>query len=367
MSLEQTSTASTTRQGDAGYTPPTALLLINLGTPEAPTPSAVRHYLRELLGDARVLDLPWIPRQLLLNAAILPFRPKRSAAQYRAIWQAEGSPLMVHSRALERALQARLPHLTVKLAMRYGKPSLRAVIRDIEYAGAERVILAPLYPQHASASTGSALELAYAELGRLRRVPALSVLPEFFSEPRFLDAVAAVFRENIPSTSFDHVLFSYHGLPLHQVQATVSPHHRCEGVAGAACCAQLGLHNSSCYRAQCIATTEHLARRLGVMGRSSTSFQSRLGSARWLLPNTEQHLVELARSGVRRLVVACPSFVADCLETLEEIGHRARATFLAAGGESLRLVPCVNGHPTFVEAIAHWVERRLLQEQPNDA
>jgi ferrochelatase len=336
----------------------TAVVLINIGTPDAPETGPVRRYLREFLSDPRVIDLPALLRALLLNLVILPFRPKRSAAAYRKVWTEAGSPLLVHARALERGLQARLPLIKTVTAMRYGSPSIAAAIEELVQAHCDQVVLVPLYPQHASASTGSALEACYRALGALPRVPSVTVLPELFNDPGFIGAICARFNDAVATQPFDHVLFSYHGLPLSQVQQTVVPSHRCLGADGASCCDSLTEANSSCYRAQCIATTRMLAASLELHS-FSTSFQSRLGRAQWLLPNTEDHLRVLRSKGVSRLAVVCPSFVADCLETVEEIGVRAREQWTALGGASLTLVPCLNAYPKWIEALASAIERRL--------
>ncbi len=350
-----------------------AVILINVGTPDAPTTAAVRQYLDEFLGDPRVLDTSALSRWFLLNLVILPFRSPKSAKQYASIWDNRGSPLLFHTTDLAEKLRARLPGVDVIVGMRYGNPSLKGALEQAAQAGASRIVLAPMFPQYASASTGTALELAYGVLGKLPRVPDVSVVPPFFDDAGFLDSVAATVRESLTSTTaemtkagvgrkeigaaidkrVDHVLFSYHGLPLHQVQAV---HPTCQGNED--CCAALGPQNASCYRAQCMSTTRALVARLGIT-RFSTSFQSRLGRAVWLLPNTERVLAELAEGGVKRLAVVCPSFVADCLETVEEIGVRARKTFTEAGGTELHFIPCVNAREDFADAVSAMVNRAL--------
>jgi protoporphyrin/coproporphyrin ferrochelatase len=340
--------------------PKPVVILMNVGTPEAPTTGAVRRYLKEFLSDPRVLDMPALLRWLLLRIVILPFRSSRSAALYRSIWTAEGSPLLIHTRRLADKLRARVPQADIVVAMRYGAPSLGAAIDEVARRGATQVVLAPLYPQYASASTGTALEEAYRLLGRLPRVPDVAVLPPFFDDEGFVGSFAATFEEATNGSdrsgppAFDHVLFSYHSVPLRQVQQV---HPTCAG--DDACCATLGPANASCYRAQCLATTRALARRLGLEGRVpfSTSFQSRLGRAVWLGPSTESTLTRLGERGVKRLAVLCPSFVSDCLETVEEIGVRAKETFQAAGGEELIAVPCPNERDDIADALAELLFR----------
>jgi ferrochelatase len=333
------------------------VVLMNVGTPDAPTTPAVRRYLRQFLSDPRVLDMNAVGRFLLLNLVILPLRPRKSAAAYREVWTPQGSPLLVHTQALAGRVASLLPDARVLVGMRYGNPSLPAAVDEIARLGVQRVVLVPLFPQYASASTGTALQEAFRLLGRLSAVPAVSVVPPFFDDDAFLDVVAAKVTA-ATTTPVDHVLFSYHGLPVHQVQKTAVGGHTCGGDDDAGCCARLHDGNAACYRAQCQATTRALVRRLGLTdGAWSTSFQSRLGRARWLLPNTEDAIVALAKAGRRRIAVVCPSFVSDCLETLEEIGVRARELFRAHGGDDLVAVPCVNDDDGFAAAVAGYVRR----------
>jgi ferrochelatase len=336
---------------------PTGVLLVQLGTPDAPEPGAVRRYLREFLGDPRVLDVPAPARFALLYGAILPRRPRASARAYRAIWTAAGSPLLVHSRAFADALAKELGDgFRVALGMRYGAPSLVAAVESLAAARAARVVVLPLFPQYAASSTGSALERALALLGRRWNVPAVASVPPFFDDPGFVAAAAAVARPALEAARPDHVLFSYHGLPERQVRRSDASGGHC--LARADCCDAPGAALAFCYRAQCFATSRALVAALGLdPARASTSFQSRLGRTPWIRPYTDEVLPELAARGVRRLAVLCPSFVADCLETLEEIGLRGRAQWRAEGGEELALVPCVNATPAWVSAAAALVRR----------
>jgi ferrochelatase len=327
------------------------VVLVNVGTPQAPTVPAVRAYLREFLGDPFVIDLPGPARWLLLNLVILPFRPSKSTHAYQAIWTPDGSPLLVNSQAQARALAARLPEAEVVLAMRYGLPSLRAAVEHLRARGVTDVTLVPMYPQEASATTGTTVK-AFGEAS-----PGARVLPAFFAAPGFVGAVASNVRETVARSGAEFVLFSYHGLPVRQVARICQT--SCDGVKGLAGeCPPLGPANASCYRAQCYATTAAVAREAGVLARCSTSFQSRLKGASWLSPFTDDTLTALGQRGVKRLAVACPSFVADCLETLEEIGLRGAETFLAAGGEHLELVPAVNAAPAFIDTLAELLRAR---------
>ncbi|MGN6106220.1 MAG: ferrochelatase [Kofleriaceae bacterium] len=332
------------------------LLLINLGTPDEPTAPAVRRYLREFLGDPRVLDMNALGRAMLLNLVILPTRPAKSAHAYRAIWDPErGSPLMYHSQDLAAAVAARLgASWRVELAMRYGRPSIPDGLAALERAGVDRIVVLPLFPQYASSSTGTAVARVMELAGERWNVPALDVVPAFYDDPGFLDAFAAVAAPVLADAHPDHVLFSYHGLPVRQIEKTDTTGAHC--FKSETCCESLA--NPHCYRAQCFATTRGLASRLELPpDRYTVCFQSRLGRTPWIQPFTDVELDRLARAGTKRLAVLCPAFVADCLETVEEIGIRARAQWQAAGGEELVLVPSLNATPRWVEAVAAIAER----------
>lgn len=337
---------------------PVGVLLVNLGSPEAPTPRAVRRYLREFLGDPRVLDIPALPRRVLLETTILPTRPRASAEAYAKIWTPEGSPLLVHGRALRDALAKRLGEgFVVELAMRYGVPAIAPALDRLARADCRKIVVVPLFPQYASASTGSALEAVYRAAGARWNVPPLEAVDSFYDDPGFIAALAAVARAIPEERRPDHLLLSYHGLPERQIRKSDASGAHC--FASNACCEAIGPANRACYRAQCAATSRALARTLGIRDEDWTlSFQSRLGRTPWIRPYTDEILPYLRDRGVRRLAVMCPSFVADCLETLEEIGIRAREQWLALGGEDLVLVPCLNAHPAWVDAVGAWVQQR---------
>lgn len=328
------------------------VLLINLGTPASPEVADVRRYLREFLSDPRVLDLPALGRWLLLYGVILPFRPRASAAAYRKIWRPEGSPLLVESRAFVERLRAELgPGYVVELAMRYGEPAIRDALERLLAADVARVLVVPLFPQYASASFGSAAEAALRTAAGREVVPPLELLGPFYDDPGFLESFAAVTRRALAGFDAEHLLVSFHGLPERQVLKADPTGRHC--LASPDCCDRIGPANRLCYRAHCFATARALARALGwPESRWSVSFQSRLGRTPWLRPYTDQVLPELRERGVRRVAVVCPAFVADCLETLEEIGLRAREQWLGLGGEELRLVPSLNAEPRWVTSVA---------------
>jgi protoporphyrin/coproporphyrin ferrochelatase len=337
----------------------TGVLVINLGTPDAPSPSKVRAYLRQFLSDPRVIDINPLGRWLLLNLFILPFRPRKSAAAYEKIWTADGSPLLLHTKAFAERLQAALPaeSFRVEFAMRYGNPSIPARLDALLGQSVDRILLFPMYPQYASSSTGSSLACAFRHLAGRWNVPPVRVVPPFFQEAGFIDAIAALGRPHLGSLRPDHILFSYHGLPERQIRRSESLEGHCLK-ADDACCAAIGFKNQYCYRAQCFETTRRLAARLELApGSYTTAFQSRLGRTPWIKPYADLAIQDLARQGKKRLLVFEPSFTADCLETLEEVGLRASASFLQGGGEKLVLVPSLNAEPAWVAAARDMVLR----------
>jgi ferrochelatase len=322
----------------------TGLLLLNLGTPDAPTTPAVRRYLREFLSDPRVIDINPIGRALLLNLIILPFRPAKSAAAYRKVWnETTGSPLLMHSRALAAGVQAQLGAAwKVELGMRYGNPSIASALEALR--GCDRIVVIPLFPQYAASSTATAVARVMELAQQTWDVKPIEFVGAFYAQPKFLDAFATVARPVLDDAKPDHVLFSFHGLPERQIRK--SGDAKC--LASPSCCERTP--PATCYRAQCFATARELAARLAIVD-YTVCFQSRLGRTPWITPHTDVVVEELAKAGKRRLAVFCPAFVADCLETLEEIGLRLTEQWRAAGGEALTLVPSLNATPAWVDAV----------------
>lgn len=338
------------------------LLLVNLGTPDAPTTAAVRRYLAEFLSDLRVIDMNPIGRFLLLHLIILRVRPKKSAHAYRQIFTERGSPLLYHGQDLLPLVAERLgAGFQVELAMRYGSPSIAAAFERFRAAGVDRVVVLPLYPQFASSSSGSTLEAVYREASKAWNVPHVSAIEPFYDHRAFIGAFAERGRESLGAFAPDHVLFSFHGLPERHVHKSDDTGGHC--LASESCCDRMGPENRNCYRAQCFATARALAAELDV-AEYSVCFQSRLGRVPWIRPYTDHVLDQLARAGKKRLAVFCPAFVADCLETLEEIGMRAKQQFLAAGGEALELVPSLNSSPTWADAVAQLVREHTQGRGP---
>lgn len=319
------------------------ILLVNLGTPNSPKPKDVKRYLKEFLTDKRVIDLPFIQRHLLVQGVIIPKRYKESAKLYESIWTKEGSPLLVYGKKVEILLQEKLGEgFDVKLAMRYQNPSIESGLAALR--GCQKLIILPLFPQFASASTGSVYQKVFEILSKWEIIPELHMISNYANHPALIEAFATRGREKEIET-FDHILFSYHGLPEHQVQKADRT-GRCLKISD--CCEK----NPSCYSAQCFATTKGIVANLKIPeGKWSQCFQSRLGKDPWLKPYAATVLEKLATDGKKKVLVFCPAFVADCLETLEEIEGQYQKDFKASGGEILELVKGLNDHPKWIEAL----------------
>jgi ferrochelatase len=323
------------------------ILLMNLGSPDSTAVPDVRKYLREFLMDKRVLDAPYPIRFGVVEFGILPKRPKQSAEAYKSIWTAEGSPLIVTGRKLRDAVQARAA-VPVELAMRYQSPSVEEAVESLGRRGVTDIILLTLFPHYAMSSYETAVEKVRATVRRQGNME-VQVIEPFYDHPAYLAALTAS-AEDYLSRDYDHLLFSFHGLPERHMRKADPTGAHC--MMTPECCETPSPAHKTCYRAQCFKTAREFVRITGVPeGKYSVAFQSRLGREPWLRPYTDFELIRLAESGVKRLLVICPAFVADCLETLEEIQIRGRASFLAAGGESLLQIPCLNLHPKWIDAV----------------
>jgi ferrochelatase len=312
------------------------VLIVNLGTPDAPEPGAVRRYLRAFLSDRRVVEIPPLVWQPILRGIILNVRPRRSARAYAEIWTDEGSPLAVHTRDTARALAGAFgPDVTVDWAMRYGNPAIADRLAALRAAGCERILIAPLYPQYCGATTATVNDAVFALLARQRWQPAVRTLPPYFDDPAYIDAVAAQVRRQVAALDFtpDLLLASFHGMPQ-RTQALGDP-----------------------YYDQCVETARLLAQALGRP--VDISFQSRFGRAKWLGPATDSVLRELPAKAVRNVAVFTPGFSADCLETLEEIAMRGRDDFLRAGGANFAFLPCLNATATAISLYTDLLRREL--------
>jgi len=322
------------------------VLLVNLGSPDSPSVSDVRKYLREFLMDSRVLDAPFLVRSFVVYGCILPFRPKQSAEAYHKIWQPEGSPLVITSKHVQAALQKRVP-VTVELAMRYQNPSIESAVRALQQQGVTDLLLIPLFPHYAMSSYETAVERVKEVLARRAPGMALTVVPPFYDHPDYIEALAASAAEHL-SRGYDHLLFSFHGLPERHMRKADPTCSHC--LVAENCCEATNPAHATCYRAQCFKTAEAFVKKAGVT-KYSVAFQSRLGRDPWLKPYTDHELLRLPKDGIKNLLVICPAFVSDCLETLEEIAMRGRETFLEAGGKEFALIPCLNEHPLWIATL----------------
>jgi protoporphyrin/coproporphyrin ferrochelatase len=319
------------------------VLLSNLGTPDAPTPSALRRYLRQFLSDPRVVERNRLLWWFVLRLIVLPRRPRHSAALYQRVWTPDGSPLLIISRSQARALEAELNRdepgrFKVALGMRYGSPSLASAVQELRDWGADRLLLFPMYPQYAGATTGSTYDEVFRLLSELRFVPTLRVVPPYYEHPAYIEALAESVRESTARLSQppDKIVVSFHGIPQRYVDS------------------------GDPYASHCEATAQLLAARVGwENGAHLMSYQSRAGRQVWLRPYTDEVLAELGRTGVRHVMVICPGFVADCLETIDEIGYVGLQQFRAAGGETLHLVEGLNDRPCWIAAMSEIVREQL--------
>ena len=334
------------------------VLLINLGSPDSPSVSDVRKYLREFLMDPRVLDVPWLVRWCVVHLAILPRRPALSAEAYRKIWTKEGSPLVVISRNVQRELQRRVGGgLVVELAMRYQSPDIGSAIARLRGQGVTDLLVVPLFPHYAMSSFETAAVRAQEIAARLAPEMRLKVAEPFFNDPGYIAALVAS-AEDFLKADYDHLLFSFHGLPERHLRKADPTGGHC--LATPDCCETPNPAHRTCYRAQCFATVRAFTEAAGVPAHKySVSFQSRLGRDPWLKPHTDFELSRLAGNGVKKLLVICPAFVSDCLETLEEIAMRGRGVFLEAGGGDFALIPCLNEHPRWLDALEKLTRENL--------
>ncbi len=338
------------------HSPKTGVLLVNTGSPDAPEAPEVRRYLRQFLSDPRVIDIAPLSRWFLLNFIILPRRPKESAAAYKSVWTDRGSPLIVISEDFRDALRAALPDRLIEIGMAYGRPSVPQALDTLLDQGVRRIVVAPMFPQYASATVGAVLELTYKTAASKPNVTALSVVAPFYEEPEFLDAWAAVARPQLADFNADHILFSYHGLPERQIFKCDPTGNHCLNHDD--CCERYRDANPDCYRAHCFATTRGIVERLGLANEGYTvAFQSKLGRENWLTPAADQTIVRLAQSGIKRLAVLSPAFVADCIETIEELGIRGKESFLENGGEAFEMISSLNSHPDWVAGFASILRR----------
>jgi protoporphyrin/coproporphyrin ferrochelatase len=334
----------------------TAILLTNLGSPDSTSVPDVRRYLREFLMDERVIDVPWWWRNILVKGIIVPFRAPKSAAAYRSIWTPKGSPLIEITRKLTQLVHE-ATGLPTYMSMRYGQPRPGEVLQRIakEHPGLETLVMLPLYPHYAMSSYETAVVQVQEEHRKGGFSFSLKIVQPYYEDPSYIQSLANSLRPYLQDP-YDHFLVSYHGIPERHLRKTDPT--GCHCLSTSDCCNTPSEAHATCYRHQVFRTTELVTRALGVPAeKHSVSFQSRLGSDPWLQPYTAKELEELPGRGIKRLVIACPAFVSDCLETLEEIQEEGREIFMEAGGESFVVAPCLNLHPDWVRTITILVDK----------
>lgn len=331
------------------------VLLMNLGSPDSTEVKDVRKYLMEFLMDKRVIDYPTFFRRLLVGGIIVPFRAPRSAGAYKSIWTTDGSPLIVFTKQMQQALQNKVNE-PIEIAMRYGNPSVDLAFDKLmkRLPGMQELICIPMYPHYAMSSYETAVEYAK-EVYLKKDYPfKLCFIKPYYNEPDYLHALSTSIRPYL-RPEYDHILFSYHGIPVrHIIKSDITGTH-CLKLEN--CCQISSPAHNYCYRHQCLTTTNLLVSSLNIpVNKFSFSFQSRLGWDEWLKPFTSARLSELPGEGVKKLLIVCPAFVSDCLETLEEIAIEGKHSFMEAGGESFTLIPCLNTDPLWVQAIVKWIK-----------
>ena len=330
------------------------VLLVNLGSPESPTAKDVKPYLDEFLMDKYVIDVPFLLRALLVRGIILQTRPKKSAEAYARIWTSEGSPLIVISKKMHQKVK-QLVDVPVALAMRYGSMTIQKGLQELKDQGVTEVMLLPLYPQHAMASTTTILVLA--EELRVKHFPNMkfTTVPAFYNKPDYIEALSNSIKKHLEGFDYDHLLFSYHGIPKRHIRKTDVTKSHCK--IDGSCCNTPSPAHEFCYRHQCYETTKQVVQLLGIPeGKYSQTFQSRLAGDKWLTPYTDVEINKMPEQGIKKLAVVTPAFVSDCLETLEEIAMEANEQFLHYGGEEFMAVPCLNDEDEWCGVVANWVE-----------
>lgn len=336
----------------------TGVLLVQLGTPDSPKTSDVRRYLSEFLNDPRVIDLPWLGRKLLVNGIIVPFRAPKSAKVYKELWEFGNgvSPLMTHTEKVQKDLQARFGgDVTIHMAMRYQNPAMYDVLEEMRKENYDHIVVLPLFPQYASATTGSANDLAMKIISKWWVVPKVTCINQFWDNSGYIDSVVERSKE-FNWTEYDHIMFSYHGLPDRHVDKVYEGSDLCSDQP---CETEVNEKNKFCYKATCFATTRLIAGKLGIPEEKYTvCFQSRLDK-KWLTPFADKVVEEQAKKGAKKILAFSPAFVADCLETVIEIGDEYQEIFEELGGEKIQLVPSSNDHPRFIDGLEELVRAEL--------
>ena len=330
------------------------VLLVNLGSPESPTAKDVKPYLDEFLMDKYVIDVTFLLSALLVRGIILQTRPKKSAAAYARIWWDEGSPLVVISQRMHKKVQEK-SSIPVALAMRYGTMTIEKGLQELREKGVTEVMLLALYPQYAMASTTTIWELADDLVRTKFTEMILTKVPAFYNKPDYIQALANSIKKHLDTFEYDHLLFSYHGIPKRHIRKTDVTKSHC--AIDGSCCNTPSPAHEFCYRHQCYETTKQVVKLLGIPeGKYSQTFQSRLAGDKWLTPYTDVEVNKMPEKGIKKLAVVTPAFVSDCLETLEEIAMEANEQFLHHGGEEFMAIPCMNDGDEWCQTVANWIE-----------
>ncbi|WP_372746172.1 ferrochelatase [Lutibacter sp.] len=328
-------------------------LIVNLGSPNSTSVKDVKNYLDEFLMDERVIDTPYLVRAFVVKGIILNTRPKKSAEAYKKIWWPEGSPLIVLSERLLKKVKEN-SDIPVELAMRYGKPSIKSGIEKLAAQGVTEILLFPLYPQFAMATTETIVVLANKIIKKEYPNIKITDVPAFYNKTDYIEVLSKSIQKHLDKTKPDHLLFSYHGVPERHIKKSDVTKSHCK--IDGSCCNTPSPAHEFCYRHQCYQTTKNVAEKLNLKeGTYSTSFQSRLGRDPWLQPYTDQTIDNFAKNGVKNLAVVTPAFVSDCLETLEEIGMEAKHSFEENGGEHFSTIPCLNDNDDWANTVANWI------------
>ncbi|RAJ00312.1 ferrochelatase [Chitinophaga skermanii] len=334
------------------------IVLMNLGSPDSTSVPDVKRYLNEFLMDGRVIDYPYLFRKILVGWIIVPNRAPKSAEAYQSIWWPEGSPLIELTKQLQTALKQRID-VPVEIAMRYGNPTPTAAYDNLLKANPhiKEVILLPLYPHYAMSSYETAVEYAKYWHVKNKYDFKLSIIDPYYKDPAYIDALAESMRPYLES-DYDYLLFSYHGVPERHIRKGDITKKHCMQVQN--CCNVVSVAHTRCYKHQVTVTSELVAKKLNIpTGKWGISFQSRLGREEWIKPYTAEQFERLPKQGVKKLLVACPAFVSDCLETLEEIAVEGKHQFMESGGEAFTMIPCVNVHPQWVDTVAQFCRERM--------
>lgn len=330
------------------------VLLINLGSPDSPSKKDVKTYLGEFLMDERVIDMPYILRTLLVKGIILNTRPKKSAEAYQKVWTSEGSPLIVYTQKLLDKVQEQV-NVPVEMAMRYGNPSIKAGMDKLYKQGVKDILVIPLYPQYAMATTETVVVKSEEVKNAFYKDVTFTIVPPFYNHPDYIRVLSNSIQDGLEGFKYDHLLFSYHGIPERHIYKTDPTKSHCK--IDGSCCNKTSIAHETCYRHQCFETTKLVAKTLNLEENTySDSFQSRLGRDPWLQPYTAEQFETFPQKRIKNLAVVTPAFVADCLETIEEIGMEGKEDFLDHGGAEFKTIPCLNDNDEWAEVLAKWIK-----------